>query len=799
MKNRVYRNLLLVSLLLSLSGWTFSQEVEVSGTIVEESNQPVPYASVVFKSIQDSTLVRGVMGKEDGSFLINLEKAVYNLEVSVVGLEPYTQRVDLSNSESKVNLGSVLIKTAVNLDEVVVKSNNSPRIALDKKVYDVTQDILVSGGSLIDVMQNIPSVQVEVDGAVSIRGDGNVQILIDGRISGLTSTASFLRTIPAASIEKIEVVTNPSSRYNSEGTGGIINVVLKKGRKKELKGSAEVFSGIRINSGLNVNINKGGEKISWYYNGGLGYSEPKATRELFLNNFDAQRSDTRQSSETILEQFYILNNLGGEWKVNPKNILSMDITYRVANLNNQNKIQYTDLNEGGITDISSRRNDEEDNNDFFQFRTDYELQLNDKGSKLEVGLVAQSTTEDSFSNINDATSFPENGLLNIDRINNDVDDRRLTASADWLHPFSETAQWEMGVRNRTTKIDNDFSVSRTSEDTSFIIPEFTDNTTYDENILAFYGQYAKTFKKFKFQLGLRTETTRIDIKTQDTQDKIRYTDIFPSGFLEYSSNDENTFRLSVSRRIQRPRRNAIVPFSSFNDSRNILIGNPSVNPTYVVLAELGYSRKFSNQFKITPTIYFRKSNDVQDFFIENQSITINGEPQEIFVTTTVNIGENRNYGLELSTSFEPLSWLNLYSEFTFGAFKQVGRFQEREYNSSGILSGGRLHFNFNIFEDLKFQLQHRFRGGYEQGQFKSKPVYRMDAGINKEFFDGKGLLTLNAKDIFNTWKFNITTIGEDFTQQLNSQIRTPQLNIAFSYLFNEKKYKGKKGQQYDKI
>ena len=800
MKNRIYKKILLSILLLLFTRFAYSQQIEVSGTIKEENNQSVPFASIVFKSVKDSTLTNGVLGKEDGSFVINLEKALYNMEVSIVGLKPYRKTLDLRNAKPKMDLGTISIKTAVNLDEVLVKSNTSSyKIELDKKVYNVSKDITVSGGSLIDVMQNIPSVQVEVDGAISLRGDGNVQILVDGRLSGLTSTAAFLRTIPAGSIERIEVITNPSSKYNSEGTGGIINVVLKKGRGKELKGSIEVFSGIRINSGLNLNLNQGGEKLSWYYNGGIGYSEPKSTRKLVLNNFDNEFNDTDQSSERILEQFYVLNNLGGAWKVNSKHTFSTDITYRIANLNNSSRIEYKDLIEETIISLSTRDNKEDDDNVFFQFRSDYELQLNDQGSKLEVGLVAQLSTEETVSEIRDEAIFPESELLNTDRIENNIDDRRLTLSIDWLHPLSETAQWEMGFRNQTTKIDNDFIVERTTEETNFMIPEFTDATSYDETILAFYAQYAKTFEKFKFQLGLRSETTQIDINTNESNESIRYTDMFPSGFLEYGLNDENTFRLSISRRIRRPRRNALIPFSSFNDARNILIGNPSVNPTYVVLSELGYQGRFSANFSITPTLFYRSSKDKLDFFTERRPVTINGESEEVFVTTTVNIGNRESVGIEIGTSFKPLSWLNFYGEFQVSAFEQTGQFQDRDFNSSGLLSGGRLNVNLDIDNSLKFQLQHRFLGGNETGQFRRKSTYRMDAAMSKKLLKGKGILTFNVKDVFNTWKFNINTNGLDFTQESVLQVRTPQLNVAFSYLFNTKKYKGKKGQQYDKL
>jgi len=787
----------IILLLMSTTLW--AQQIEVSGHIVDAQGISVPFASVIFKSKTVDSIVYGVLGDEDGAFNISLKREVYDLEVSVVGLKSYSKTIDLTQSTPKTDLGSIVISTDIALDEVIIKADGQQRIALDKKIYNVTKDLQVSGGSLVDVMQNLPSVQVEVDGAVSIRGDGNVQILVDGHVSGLTSTAAFLRTIPAGSIDRIEVIINPSSRYNANGTGGIINVVLKKGKKKQFTGSAEVFSGIRINSGLNVNLNRGGEKTSWYYNGGFGYSEPRAWSKLKVDNFQASTPDFEQTSERILEQFYVLNNLGGKWRLNEKHTFTLDLTYRIAELDNRNDIQYTYLSNGAITAISTRSGKESYRNNYIQARGNYELQLNDTGSALDFGLMEQLSNEEGRSTIWDSIIFPNTSILNIDRVLNNVTERRHIFSVDWVHPFSKTSQLEMGMRNGIVNIENDFEVSRNDMDRVFTIPEFTDNTAYDQNILAFYSQYAKRFDKFSFQLGLRSETTNIVVHTSDSKEKISYTDLFPSGYLDFGFNEGHSVRLSVSRRISRPSHSTLIPFSSFDDSRNIRVGNPTVNPTYAIVSELGYNGKFSDTFSVTPALFYRHSNDIQDYFIEKVTIDINGEPHEVYRSTKVNIGKSKTLGLELSASYKPLTWFNLYTAFSASYFEQVGQYQDKNFNSTGIASIGRLHFNFDVSESLKLELQHRFRGGNERGQFKRKSVYRMDAALSKKMFHNKGLLTINAKDIFNTWKFNITTNGKDFHQTLITQIRTPQLNVAFSYLFNQKKYKGKKGQQYDKL
>ena len=773
--------------------------MDVTGTIKDTNGKPVPFANLTFRKQDTTKTDLGVLGNEDGSFHISLQKAVYLLEISIIGTRFYNSEIDLTEAKTTKNLGTIVISTDIILDEVIVKTDDYRHIELDKKVYDVTKDLQVTGGSLIDAMQNLPSVQVEVDGSVSIRGDAQVQILVDGRISGLTSTASLLRTIPAASIEKIEVITNPSSKYNAEGTGGIINVILKKGKNKNFTGSVELFSGIRINSGLNVNINRGGNKISWYYNGGLGYSEPKAISNLETDKFDETEIDTRQNSERVLEQFYVLNNMGSQWKIDKKNKLGIEINQRFADLNTKNNIRYSDFIDQEIFSISTREDIQTYTNSFFQSQIDYELDLSDKGAKIDVGLMLQFSNEDGVSSINDLLLFPNQQILNEDLIQNIIEDKRNTQWVDWMQPIGKNKQLEFGVRNRNTTIDNDFEVRRNTDNNTFIIPEFTDNTTYDEHILALYGQYAHKFKKLSFQLGLRSETTNIIISTTDAESKIQYTDLFPSGFLEYNFKNDQSLRLSISRRIRRPRRNALVPFSSFSDARNIFVGNPSVNPTYTIISELGYLRKFDNLFSITPTLFYRNSNNIQDFFVQQRAITIDNELQEVFEVTTVNIGRRNSLGLELSATFKPISWLSLYAETIVSYFNQIGQFDGVNYNSDGWNSSGRVHFNFDFMKTFTFQLQHRFRGGNKQGQLKREAIYRMDIALRQKVFNDKGLLTLNAKDVFNTWKFRVTTNGQGFDQQLISQIRTPQLNIAFSYLFNQKKYKGKKGQQYDKL
>ncbi len=789
-------------LIICFSHSIFAQNIVITGTIKDTSVTPVAYANVIFKAKDNPETVFGTLTNENGSFSIEVPKQVYNFEISVIGLPPTITVLDLTNDKNKKHLGNITINTDVNLDEVVVTSNTSNyKIELDKKVYNVSKDLSVNGGSLIDVMQNVPSVQVEVDGKMTIRGNGSVRILIDGRISGLTDTASLLRTIPAASIDKVEVITNPSSKYSAEGSGGIINIVLKKGKKKRLSGSFEAFTGVRLNSGINININKANEKYSWYVNTGLGYSEPKATGEIALINFESSPSESFQASEKILKQFYISNNLGGEYKFNTKHTISADFTYRLADLNTINSIKYEDYMTNSLSATSKRLDSEEFKNNFFQIASEYKIKFNDRGSQLKLSALTQSSIENGNSTILEEITFPQLEIDANDAIENDIKDMRFTIALDYVFILKNKSQLEFGGRSRFTNIDNDYVTNRLEDNITTTIPEFSDKTNYKENVTAFYGQYAKSFEKFKLQVGLRTETTNIDITSNNDSEKVsrNYTDVFPSSFLDYPFNDDNSIRLSISRRIRRPRRDALVPFSSFRDSRNIFVGNPGVNPSYVILTELALESKFSNKFSLVPTLFFRRTKQAMDYFIQKENILINGNLEEVFVTRTVNIGTDKSYGLELGFVYKPTKWLGIYNEVTLNGYNQKGNYENTNFDANGFAFGGRLHLKFKVSNSLRFQFQNRFRGANNRGQLSRKALYRLDFGLSQSLFKDDASFSINVKDIFDSWEWNIKTRGENFSQDITSQVRVPQLNVSFIYRWNQKRYKGKKGQQYDRL
>lgn len=788
----------LLSLLLSIT--VIAQKVEIKGQIKDNQDAEIPFASIVFKSTTDSSKVFGTLGDEDGRFIIEIPKDKYSLEISIVGINPKVIEVDLINNGSILDLGVITVSTEVSLDEVVITENRTAyKVDLDKKTYNVAQDVVAKGGTLADVMQNLPSVQIESDGNVSIRGDQNVRILVDGKPSGLTSSAQLFSTIPASSIEKVEVITNPSSKYSAQGTAGIINVVLKKGQKKRFNSSVEVFTGYRLTAGVNANITKSGETGSWYANAGLGYSEPKAVNNIFLQSPNDIPDISNQESDRIRNQYYYLMNIGGTKNFNEHNSLSASVTYRGAQSDNSNTTIYEDFDTGALFNTSNRNENEEETNSFINGNMSFDHKFKKEGHLLSITASGEYTVGDEDATITTNETFPISQTLNQDATKNEQEVSRYILSVDYTLPMENNKIFELGYRSDLSSIENEFSVERLFDGMLFTIPEFTDQTLYEEKVHAFYSQFTKKYEKLSLKIGLRTEISDIDISSEvnNFTNRKNYTDWFPSTFISYAFNEKKKLQFSASRRINRPTSWMIVPFSTFTDERNIFIGNSDINPSYVIATELSYTSKISNKFSFYPTLYYRNTTDEMEFFVERQEITIGDETQEIFASTIANIGDYTNYGTELGLSYKPFSWWNMYTEIIISGFKQRGSFRGASFDGDGLLVSGRYNTTFSFFKSMKFQIQNFYRGPIETGQYKRRGFYGVNFGISNDLFNGNGSIAFNVRDVFNSNKRLVTTFGSDFTRDLELQYRVRQINLSFTYRFNQKQGKGKKGNQFD--
>jgi len=794
------KKLIITFCFLAITVSLMSQNIEVSGQIQDEQNIEVPFANVVFKSTNDPSKLFGTLTDDKGNFTYTLPKDEYLLEVSVIGIEPKVVELNLNDVESNIDLGVVKISTDILLEEIVVKGiKSSYKINTDKKVYNVSKLTLVKGGSLTDVFQNIPSLQLDSDGQVSLRGDQNVRILIDGRPSGLTNTSELLSTIPANSIDKVEVVTNPSSKYSADGTAGVINVILKQDRKERFNSNIELFTGYRLTGGINGNISKTGESSSWYANAGIGYAEPKGINNIITQTPNEIVSLSKVRSNRKRNQLYYLVNTGLNKSLNKKNSLSSSITYRRANSNNENNTIGEDFNEGNLLKAYNRNELENEHSSFVQGNLSYNYKLSENGPQLSLDISGELTLDDENAVIKANETSPYILELSQDHTKNNEKSSRYIASFDCSYPFNNQNTVEVGYRFSYSNISNDISTERIINNNQFIIPEFTGTSNYNEKILAFYSQYSFSIRKLFLKLGLRAEISEM-INTSinsEYENGRNFTNLFPSTFLNYDINEKNKLQFSITRRINRPRNWMIVPFSTFTDDRNIFIGNPDINPSYVNAFELRSTNNISSTIGLYPAIYYRDTTDEMEFYVEKKQLTIGNEVQDIFTSTIENVGKYFAYGAEIGLSYKPSESLDIFGELVFNGFKQRGMVRGASFNGDGVLISGKLNTNFNLFKSMKLQLQNYYRGPIETGQYKRKGFYGMNISLSNKIFKSNGTLTINITDVFNSNKRLITTTDADFLRDLELQFRVRQINLAITYRFNQKNYKGKKGNQYD--
>ena len=783
--------------LLSLSGW--SQIHSVSGKVVDTVNEPVAFANILVLHAQDSIALTGTSSDENGKFIINnIETGTYILKTSFIGFKDDFTPINISSNTD--NIAVVLEESIEQLSAVqLVFQKPTLKREADRLVFKV-ENTALSQGNLVEVLRSTPSILV-LDDTILVKNESPTVYINDRRVHLSSSELiELLQGTSAANIKSVEVITNPSSKYSAQGTAGIINVVLKKGQKKRFNSSLEVFTGYRLTGGVNYNLAQSGETgSSWYANAGIGYSEPKAINDIFLRSPNNVPDISTQESDRIRNQYYYLINLGGTKKFNENNSLSGSLTYRGAQSDNSNTTFYEDFNEGSLFNSSNRNENEDETNNFINGNISFDHKFKKEGHQLSFSASGEYTEGDEDAVISTMEIVPLSETLNQDVTKNEEKISRYVLSTDYTLPMKNNYTLELGYRSDLTSTENDFSVERQSDNMTFVIPEFTDKTDYDEKVHAFYGQLSKKYEKLSVNLGLRTEISDIDISSQanNFSNSKNYTDWFPSIFLNYAFNEKNKIQFSVSRRINRPRSWIIVPFSTFTDERNIFIGNSDINPSYVVATELSYTTKISSKFSFYPTLFYRNTTDEMEFFVEKQQITIGSETQDIFASTIANIGDYTTSGTELGVSYKPFNWWNMYGEIVLNGFKQRGSFRGASFDGDGLLVSGRYNTTFNFFKSMKFQIQNYYRGPIETGQYRRKGFYGMNIGISNDLFKGNGSIAFNIRDVFNSNKRLVTTFGPDFTRDLELQYRVRQINLSLTYRFNQKQHKGKKGNQYD--
>ena len=691
------------------------------------------------------------------------------------------------------------------MDEIVIIAEKSTvEIRLDKRIYNVGKDMTVKGGSASDVLDNVPSVDVDVEGNVSLRGNENVRILIDGKPSALVglSGSEALRQLPADAIERVEVVTSPSARYDAEGTAGILNIILRKGVAIGLNGSLNTTIGDPTQYRIASNINFRTKKINFFTN--LGYRNSSGPGN-FLTNLSTFENESINSLRVEDRDFernrngYNIN-FGLEYFLSNESSITGTYFYRDSDNKNlsTNTIQVFDVN--NILEFSDVRiQDEDELDETSQISLNYTNNLNSSGHKLTIDFQYSDSKEIETAFINDALAS-ENNITT-------ENSKSTLIQSDYVLPIGEHMQFELGYRGDFQDLNSNFLVNR--------IPELdfnpSNNLTFKQNINAIYSQFGNKINKFSYLLGLRTEITDVKVRLINTNENFdyRYTEIFPTINFGLERTDNQSFTLGYSRRLRRPRYWYLNPFESRNSQNVIYKGNPGLIPTFTNSFDLGYLQKIG-KLTLNSSIYYQHSVNAIQRVSRDEIRLLDGVNQVITIREPINLASEDRYGFELTANYNPSKKVRLSGSFNVFQQESKGLYEYNKFTidetTGAIISTAQTQdlgninnswfsrFNATFTLPWEIQMQNRlsYRGPRYTAQSESKGMFSTNIALSKDVFSEKGSLVFNVSDLFNSRKWRSTNFNpnKENPTSINSQEsqwRVRQISLNFTYRFNQKK------------
>ena len=795
-------------LTLLFSAYINSQEnnLTISGKIIDSDfNTPLEYATISIYDSKKQNLINGVISDNSGFFSIELTKGLYDLKIEYISFETKTlEKIDVQNS---IDLGIISLSINENLlDEIeVIGEKTEIEIKLDKTVYNIGKDLTLKGSSVSDVLDNLPSLEVDIDGNVSLRGNQSVRILINGKPSGLVGISSndALKQFPSESVEKVEVITSPSARYNAEGTAGIINIVLRKNKLAGLNGSASLNLGDPRRVGISTNLNFRTKKISLfgnigdnstkYINGFKNETEYFTAREK--NNFlyeNGERNSERNSN------YY---NGGIEYFFNEKTSFVASFVNNSSDglTNTSNLIDQTFDN---INSLSERLEDENEIDENKEFSFNFSKKFNDKGHELTIDYQKEKSFEIESSSILNSKLKPIYERYLSEKITTDENQNSELYKIDYVLPIGEEGQFEAGFRRSNQHQKIDYLVEKEDNLGNYISDNNLSNTLlYNEKVNAYYTQYGNKKNNFSFLLGLRFEEsiTNVTQVVNGDNTKKKYNDLFPTLNLALELKEDETITLGYNRRIRRARSYFINPFPSRSSITNIFQGNPNIEPTYSNGIDLGYLKRFS-QTTINGSIYFRKSTGEFTFITEStgESVLVNGNLVPVIRRTPINLASNSQTGVEFNVNYTQSKLWRVRGNINFFESDLKGEYNGVVYDSKNFSWSGGLNNYLKIFSSVDWQTSLSYRAPQKTAVSNRKARISSNTALSKDLMKDKLTLTFKINDIFETQKWRIESFNENYRSYSESSWRGGrnfELNLIFR--FNQKKSDRKRSNNYE--
>ncbi len=753
-----------------------AQSDAITGRVVEASGQQIEFATVKLISAASAAMLTGTTTSPDGKFTLAFPAEAAHLEVSFLGYAP----TRIENVQAGEQGDIVLRPDGETLDEVLVTTERSTtEFKLDKRVFNVGKDLSSTGASALEVLNNVPSVTVSIEGQINLRGSGGVQVLIDGKPSILASDgANALGTITADMIESVEVITNPSAKYEAEGTAGIINIVLKKDEKRGLNGSVTVNTGTPNNHSVGLSVNRRTDKFNLFGQLGAGYRTFPETYRGVNRDLNTGTTINSDGVSDKNENFYNLI-LGTDYHINDRNVLTLsgNFAYEIETENAATDFRVTDIN-NLLTDAWRRTEATEATNPKWQYELNYkrEFDAEDKDHVLIISALGRSFVKDQSSQFGTATS-EGTALFGDQRTRTDFGETTYTFKADYTRPVNEAVTVETGLQYVFSDVGNDFEVSDLEGNEFVPDPALTNRFEYDQGVLGAYATTAYEGARWGVKAGLRLEQTNLNtllVNTGETNNQ-DFANLFPSFHTSYKLSEAASVQAGYSRRIFRPRLWDLNPFFNIRNNFNVRVGNPNLQPeftdSYEVTAIL-----IVGQLSLNAGLYHRYTTEVVErvaFFADN-----------VTITTPINLGTSRANGLELNGKFRPAKWMTLSGDFNFNYFDRQAELDGVSYDFTADQFNGRLVSKFELPLDVDLEVAGNFRSGYETVQGTVSGFSFADLGLRKKMLKGRMVLNLSVRDVFASRISESVTTQTDFSVY-NYNLRGRFTTLGLSYGFGK--------------
>lgn len=798
---RIEYIVLLAALVLPLSTWAQEKRASISAVVIDEvSKEPVGFASAALLNQESKSYIKGMQTVDDGKILFtDVAPGVYAIRITYVGYENYVREHVVVDAGKNLNLDNILLKPSGELLEEVVVEGTPPamEMGIDRKIFNVAQSTLSVGGTATDLLANVPSLQVDMDGTVSLRGSSSVRILINGRESALAGSdvTQFLQSLPANAVERIEVVTNPSSKYDAEGQSGIINIVLKKNTYLGFNGSVNVSGGSYNNYMAGTNLNFRNRNFNYY--GGYTFNRRNMLGDG-VNNTELLSNNSLTNNVSESERLGLNHSvqLGVDYYLGEKTLIGLAGNLSLRGNERNEDLFYRYINHPQLSGNSSRYSRQDEDDLGYEVTLDVKRSFEREGEELLANVAFGYDGEEGINRFNQDYTTPPTGLYERMRLNDTEEDgRNINIQLDYVRPFGDNHKFEAGYRTIIrSSLERQYSQV---DSTNGLQPDYQVSNDFDmtSSVHALYANYQnKLTNKLGYQVGLRAEQAYLDTELglltpglpedeRTVAGRLDYFRLYPSVFLTQEFGNKNQLQLSYTRRVSRPRGWQVNPFVDVSDNLNHRQGNPNLLPEDIHSFELGHTKTWPSLL-ITSSVYHRIVNDVTQPII-----------QEVDENTGVTLMQWQNISRNESTGLELISRIDLSKKWDVMA--NLNAFHTRFQGSEdfGIAASKGFSWNANATTNYRFtpllSLQARFE--YEapriMAQGKGIENFVIDAGLKLDVLNRRGSIMFNARDLLNQRRFGGYTTSNGVYRYFEHRWMRRTFMLSFNYRFGNQDLK----------